>query len=187
MDLLFNILWNLFPFLLLIAAIVGITIFLRIFFHKKLPVYAIVSILVIGSVYLIDRSYYTTFTDVYSNHLNEETVVRSITISTTYLPDDRRFDPEADIEIEDEEMMNELIQEFSELELKKDRDHHYIENPEYRVRITTTHEMEEGLLKTGSFYFELNEAHLDGYKIVNDTDHLQMLDTLADNKKSERD
>jgi len=187
MDLLLDILWKLFPFLLMIIAIIGITALLRIVFKKKLPVNIIIIMLIIGTVYIIDRSHYTTFTDVYSDHLNEESIVRSITVSTNYHPDDRRFDPDSDIEIKDEAKMNELIQAFSELELKKDRDHHLIENPEYRVRITTTHEMEEGLLKTGSFFFDLDELYLDRYQVVNDTNHLQVLDQLVEKEKQEHE
>jgi len=178
---------QLFDILLAIAAIIGVTAMLRIFFKKRIIAFLIAAILVIGTAYMIDRSHYTTFTEVYSDHLNEESIVRSITIYTNYIPDDYTFDREAYIEIEDKEIMNELIQEFSQLELKRDRDHHVIENPSYRVRITTTNEEEAGLLRTESFYFELDEEYLDRYEVINDTNHLQILDRLVENEKMENE
>ncbi len=168
--------------MVIISAVITVTAILRLFFKKKITAFAIAAFLVIGTAYIIDRSHYTTFIDLYSDHLNKDSVIRSITVSTAYLPDERRFDPEEDIEIEEEKIMNEIIQAFSELELKKDRDHHYIENPDYRVRITTTNEEEEGLLRTESFYFNLNDKYLNNYKVVNDSNHIEMLAALVENE-----
>lgn len=187
MDLLFDISWELFPFLLMLSAIIGITAILRVIFKRKITAYATAIILVIGTAYIIDRSHYTTFTDIYSDYLNAESVVREVTVSPTYLPDDRRFDPDSEIEIEDEEMMNEIMQEFSQLELKRDREHHYIENPDYRVHITTTNEEEEGLLRTESFYFHLDDEYLNSYKIVNDTNYLEVLDDIVECENRDRE
>lgn len=117
-------------------------------------------ILIGGVIYLINQQKYTTFDEVFSEQLNENSIVRSVTIRIGEDTDNYAY-----MEIEDEEVIDQIVESFSGLELKEDNNARG-EEADYIVRITTTKRIEEGLSKTDSISIMLHGDYLNRYQVV---------------------
>ena len=148
------------------------------------------TMIVVGALLLWRILVFTTFEKAVADQLNEDTVIESITISLYQFPEGYQ-ERKAVTTIEDEELIRIILEDFSDLKLKK------IERPKninmkYSLSIITTNEVAENHLSTEKLYLRFDENFItisNGYyqhfEIVNDTDHLKTIKSLIENEKIE--
>ncbi|WP_106497265.1 DUF4181 domain-containing protein [Lentibacillus sp. Marseille-P4043] len=136
------------------------------------------------AIYFInDQMKYTTFSEVVSDQLNEETTVRSITIYQNDLTGDIP-ERKASAAIKDEEMLDRIVEDFSDMELKKMDG--FPEYRKYRVRIVVTNQVATDHYSTESLTVGFNENYLTTsagsngvYEIVDGTDQTKTIESLV--------
>ncbi|WP_188456902.1 DUF4181 domain-containing protein [Virgibacillus oceani] len=137
-----------------------------------------------GVFFINEKMKYTTFQDVVSDQLNEESTVRSITIDINdfsgTLP--KR---EASATIRDQDLINRILADFSDVELKKETG--FRDYWDYTLRIITTNQVEEDHFSTESLYvhvdgdyISISEGNADVYKIVTQSNHLKTIESLVE-------
>ncbi|MFS0861908.1 hypothetical protein [Fredinandcohnia sp. 179-A 10B2 NHS] len=157
---------------------------IKLTFKKRIAVILGILLVVSGIGYLYIQEKYTTFTEYSSSLINNESEIQRITISIKDTSGDSFPVLKSKATIEDEKIMEDLLSDFSKIEMIKDRDDAgWYEK--YYVDILTTIENEDGILRTQSFVFDLGETYLDGYKITSETDHLQTIEALVENEDIE--
>lgn len=157
---------------------------IKLTFKKRIIVIIGILLAVSGISYLYIQEKYTNFEEYSSKLINDESEVQSITISIKDTSGDSFPELKSRATIKDEKIIEDLLSDFSKIELVKDRDNAgWYEK--YYVDVLTTIEDEDGILRTQSFVFDLGETYLDGYKIISDTDHLQTIDALVENEEIE--
>lgn len=136
----------------------------------------------IGIIVINEQMKYTTFQEVVSDQLNEETTVRSISI---YVNDfsNNVLEREAKTTINDEKIIDRILEDLSNLELKKDND--FRNYGDYTIRFVTTNQVEEDHYSTESWYIDLTENYAiitegspGSYEIVSETGHLKTIKSL---------
>ncbi|WP_100009825.1 hypothetical protein [Lentibacillus sediminis] len=147
--------------------------------NKRIIWIAVLVIFIVGITYLINEQKYTTFDELYSDQLNEDSIVRSVTIRIGGITENY-----AHTTIEDEEVIDQIVESLRGLELKENRNAPFMEE-DYTVRITTTNEIEEGLLRTESFDLRLDGDYLNQYQVVGETDHLSIIERLVESEEVE--
>ncbi|MDT8860294.1 hypothetical protein N0O92_08610 [Alkalihalobacillus sp. MEB130] len=121
MNIFFDVSWHLFHFLLIGILIISVTATLSFFIKNKIALLVAIMTLILVTIFVIDQTKYTTFQELFSEHLSEESKVRSISIAVNDLSGDR---PEtvARKTIEDDSLINDILEDFEEIKLKKDED-----------------------------------------------------------------
>lgn len=187
MNIFFNVLM-LFANFLLIAVLIGfLTFFMSLFFKKRSTLIASVIIVIFGTLFIVDQMQYTTFQKLVSDQLNEESIVESISITINDVSESGGLPVRvARVKIEDEEIIKRILQDFSDMELKKDVDARYT-GRDYSVRILTTNEVKENFLETSSISLELDDYYVNEYEIVNETDHLKTIELLVESDEIDWD
>ena len=187
MNIFFNVLM-LFANFLLIAVLIGfLTFFMSLFFKKRSTLIASVIIVIFGTLFIVDQMQYTTFQKLVSDQLNEESIVESISITINDVSESGGLPVRvARVKIEDEEIIKRILQDFSDMELKKDVDARYT-GRDYSVRILTTNEVKENFLETSSISLELDDYYVNEYEIVNKTVHLKTIESLVENDEIDWD
>ncbi|QKY70702.1 DUF4181 domain-containing protein [Lentibacillus sp. CBA3610] len=134
--------------------------------------------------FIDDWMKHTTFQDVVSEQLHEETEVNSITIRINDLSE-RIPQTKARVTIEDKETIGRILEVFSEMELKQDDGLH--EFRKYNVTIETTNQVAEDHFETKGLRVELDENYANisasshgRYEIVSGTNHLQTIEELVE-------
>ncbi|WP_099157542.1 DUF4181 domain-containing protein [Virgibacillus ndiopensis] len=151
-----------------------------------------VGVIYIFGIFLINEQIkYTTFQKIVADQLNEDSTVRSITI---YINDlSGTFpDREASTTIKDKEIINHILADLSNLELRKEDS--FQEYWEYSLRIVTTNQVEEDHYSTESFsvhvdrdYISISEGDADLYKIVTQSDFLKTIESLVESDEVDWD
>lgn len=187
MNIFFNVLM-LFANFLLIAVLIGfLTFFMSLFFKKRSTLIASVIIVIFGTLFIVDQMQYTTFQKLVSDQLNEESIVESISITINDVSESGGLPVRvARVKIEDEEIIKRILQDFSDMELKKDVDARYT-GRDYSVRILTTNEVKENFLETSSISLDLDDYYVNEYEIVNETDHLKTIELLVESDEIDWD
>lgn len=168
--------------LLLGVLLLIITFTLRLFTEKKSIVIGTNIVVVLAIVGLFYMHQFTNFEKLVSHQLNEDTVVRHITIDVND-PNERYRDRVATLTVEDEDTIEQILTDLSKLELKRDPDSRTFVR-KFHVRILTTYE-EETHLVTRYLGLDLDENYLNEYEIISDTDHLQTIKTLWESDELE--
>lgn len=187
MNIFFNVLM-LFANFLLIAVLIGfLTFFMSLFFKKRSTLIASVIIVIFGTLFIVDQMQYTTFQKLVSDQLNEESIVESISITINDVSESGGLPVRvARVKIEDEEIIKRILQDFSDMELKRDVDARYT-GRDYSVRILTTNEVKENFLETSSISLDLDDYYVNEYEIVNETDHLKTIELLVESDEIDWD
>ncbi|WP_174732233.1 hypothetical protein [Mesobacillus harenae] len=115
-----NIFWELSNVLLIGILLVLVTFLMSLIFKKKMTLLAAMMVIILGSTFILDRLQYTTFQKLVSEELNEESTVRSITIRKNGLVENNQ--KTSRVTIVDEETLQQILDDFSEVKLKRDRD-----------------------------------------------------------------
>ncbi len=168
---------------LIIIFLALLTLLLSIFFKKKTTLITAVVVVVVGIISLVAASQYTSFEKLISNHINEETEIRDITI-TVLEPSSDRLNRIASTTIEDKEIFEQILDDFRDLRLRRDRTARYY-GREYEIRIFATNKTKRGDYLTKSYYLFVDEDYVNEYKIVNDTNHLKTIVDIIEDEEIE--
>ncbi|WP_202081594.1 hypothetical protein [Caldalkalibacillus salinus] len=176
MDIIFDLSWKVFNVLLILPVI----FFLRLIFKKKTHFYFALTLFLIVTALFIVKANYTTFEDVYADSLNEDTMVESVTI---FINDLTNHKPEREVRtrttIEDTDVIARILDDLSGLELKNDPEN-YSFYKKYALVFTVTNEEKHHFYRTNKLHINIDEQHLNRYKIVNGTDHLKTIKQLVE-------
>ncbi|MDQ0207434.1 hypothetical protein [Alkalicoccobacillus murimartini] len=132
----------------------------------------IVSTIGIGLFILINNTKYTSFDELYSDQINEESTIQKIDITIDTNIDSRTTS------IEDESIIAHILSDLSSIELK-DEDG-TINNHTHRVSITTTNQLEDRLFSTDRITLRMNHQFFNQYRIVSETHHLATINSLVE-------
>ena len=166
-------------FLIGILIIIG-TIIMSLFFKSKKTVAMAMIIVVFGTILLFNQMQYTTFQKLVDDQLNEKTIVQSMSIHVDDLSGEVPIS-KAYVTIKDEKIIKQILNDLSDIKLKKEQ------NPasyfkEYRLSIITTNQKEKYAL-TERLELLLDNEYLNNYKIVSESNHLKTIKSLIDNKE----
>jgi hypothetical protein len=132
--------------------------------------------LTIGSAIAINQTKYTTLLKVYSNQLNESSVVESISITvqepSEYVPKNVRS-----VTIENKEVIEKILGDFSTIELKEEDVQHLYRN--YYIVMVVTNQIEEDHFSTTSIHLNIDKNYMNKYKIISKTNHLKTIESLV--------
>lgn len=175
-------LWQ-FSYYFLIIILIGLVAFGVSLYTKKWRTLIIVMVvLIIGTVIFVNQLKYTTFSDLYSNQLNDDTIVESISINIydlDYIPERK-----ASVEILDEEIIEQILVDLSGLKLKRD---YNIQNygREYEVEIVVTNQVDERNLSKTTISLDMNENYVNEYQVISVTNHLRTIESLVESDEIE--
>ncbi|MFD2762374.1 DUF4181 domain-containing protein [Lentibacillus juripiscarius] len=144
---------------------------------------------VLAIFFISDLMKYTTFQEVVSDQLHEETEIRRISIRVNELNNAGMAETiKKRATINDDETIDRILQDFSEMELKKDDG--FLEERKYYISIVTKNKKAEDYYKTedlvvyvGNHYISISEGRASRYRIVSETDHLQTIESLVKSDK----
>lgn len=150
----------------------------------------LVTITIIGILLFRELFIYKTFQEVVSDQLNKDTTIRSMTITLYHFPEGYQ-ERKAKITIEEKEVIDRILGDFSDMELKRNDDYK-LKRGDYSISITTINKVAEDHYSAEILYLEFDEDFItisDGYnqyyKIVSETDHLKTIKSLIRNKEVE--
>jgi hypothetical protein len=125
--------------------------------------------LIIGSTIAINQTKYTTLLKLYSNQLNESSVVESISITvqepSEYVPKNVRS-----VTIDNKEVIEKILGDFSTIELKEEDVQHLYRN--YYIVMVVSNQIEEDHFSTTSIHLNIDKNYMNKYKIISKTNHL---------------
>jgi hypothetical protein len=139
------------------------------------------AVLISGSIIAIIQTKYTTLFDLYSNQLNESSVVESLSISiqepSEYVPEKFRK-----VTIEKKEVIERILEDFSKIELKEDNDVPNLYR-DYYIEIIVTNQIEVDQFSTTSINLNLDKKYMNDYRIISETNHLKTIESLVKDEK----
>jgi hypothetical protein len=131
--------------------------------------------LIIGSTIAINQTKYTTLLKLYSNQLNESSVVESISITvqepSEYVPKNVRS-----VTIDNKEVIEKILGDFSTIELKEEDVQHLYRN--YYIVMVVSNQIEEDHFSTTSIHLNIDKNYMNKYKIISKTNHLKTIESL---------
>ncbi|WP_368505036.1 hypothetical protein AB3N04_05145 [Alkalihalophilus sp. As8PL] len=178
----FDLTWYGFQVLLVMIVILIIIAVTRKFIKRKLPLALTVLLIILGGFYVIDQTRYTTFEELFSTQLHEETTVESITITVMDLsqsPPERK----GTLTVTDETILKRLVEDLSEIKLREGSDPSPYKD--FTIRIVTTNETGDRQFVTESLFLNIDQHHLNHYEIVSDTNHLKTIEGLVRSEETE--
>lgn len=181
METILDLSFQYFHLLLIPILIVLVTLFLSTFIKKRVPLITVMAILIIGSIIVLNQTKFTTLLKLYSHQLNEDSVVKSVSISINVQAENRP-DIIRSVTIEDKKIIEQIIDDFSGIELKEDDDIKQIFR-DYQVEIVVTNQIEENHFSTTTIHLDIDKNYVNEYKIISETNHLKTIESLAENDK----
>lgn len=180
--LIFLDLWK-FSYYFLIIILIGLVAFgVSLYIKKRLTLIIVMVVLIIGTLIFVNQLKITTFSDLYSNQLNDDTIVESISINIydlDYMPERK-----ASAKIEDEEIIEQVLVDLSGLKLKRDyniQDYYR----EYEVEIIVTNQVDERSLSKTTIRLDMNENYVNEYQVISGTNHLRTIESLVESVEIE--
>ncbi len=166
---------------LIAVLIVLVTLVMSIFIKRKLTLILVMTLLVLGGFITVNLLTYTTFPELYEETLTEDSVIDSIKIRV-HDPSSDELYKHASKAIEDPDIIERLMNDFSKIELKKE-DHSPQDYYQYHVEIAVTNQVGTDHYLTKVLHVKLDEHFLDDYKIISNTNHLKTIQTLVGGKE----
>ncbi|WP_179295454.1 DUF4181 domain-containing protein [Bacillus sp. FJAT-45350] len=145
-------------------------------------------IAIIGFFYATEAAKYTSFAELYSDNLNEHTVVKNISITINDLSENKK-EPTATVTIDDKHMIQSILTDLSTIELKIHEDHYYNNTLKYTLSIDVKNPDKD---KQNFFYRSSINLNIDQYSmsllvtkydIKTDTNHLSTIELLVDSQE----
>lgn len=168
--------------LLLIPILIGlVTLILSIFIKKRIPLITVMAVLIIGSVIVLNQTKYTTLLELYSNQLNEDSVVKSVSI-TIQEPSENVPEPIRGVTIEKKEVIERILEDLSVIELKEDDDIQQVFR-DYQIEVVVTNQIEEDHFSTTTIHLDIDKNYVNDYRIISDTNHLKTIESLVEDDK----
>ncbi|UTR08987.1 hypothetical protein MM300_13715 [Evansella sp. LMS18] len=174
MNTFFDTLWVGFPIFLIAVSIIAVTFLLSFFIKNNIALFAVVIILILGTSLIINQMQYTTFQELYSDQLNEDSDIRSISVAVNDLSV-RTPETAARTTIEDESLIGDILNDFQKIELRKDNDAGI---RKYTIGVTVNNQVKENFSRTTTIYIEMDDEYLNEYKIVSAKKHLETIESL---------
>ncbi|WP_449539665.1 hypothetical protein [Ferdinandcohnia sp. Marseille-Q9671] len=147
---------------------------------KRILVIFVMLIILLGTFLLFELDKRTTFNKLVSRNLNEQSIVQNVSIQILEPSTGNR---KASVILTDEKIIENVLEDFSTMKLREDRDARQLYR-KYRISILTTNERDD-ILYTESINFSLDEEFLDEYEITNHSDHLKTIQELVDREDIE--
>lgn len=156
-------------------------------FRKKIVVGIALIIVALGVGYLQNEMKYTTFHEMTSGTIMDDSEIRSITIKVKDIEGGSEQDywkTIGQLTIEDEELVDKLLNDLKGMELKETNYSAYELNSKYIVEILVVNE-KNNLLVTDKLMYSIDKTHFSGYEIVSDKDHLNTIEELVESDSME--
>ncbi|GAE25386.1 hypothetical protein JCM9140_1377 [Halalkalibacter wakoensis JCM 9140] len=183
MNVIFDVSWHLFHWFLIAMALIGVAVLLSFFMKNKILIFVTLLILVTATIFAIDQTRYSTFEELFEDQLHDDSTVKAMSIAINDISG-QIPNTEVRATIEDESIIHAILEDFSELELKKDEDALYSDN-RYTIAITINNEVREGVSRISDLYIDVDYHSLNGYEIISNTNHLQTIESLIEHEKVE--
>jgi hypothetical protein len=163
--------------LFMICILIGlVTLILSIFLKKKITLLIVMGVLIIGTLVVINQLKYTTLFDLYSDQLNEDSDVKSVSITINDLSGNMPKQVRR-VTIEDKKMIEQVIEDFSAIKLKKDDDNQHRVR-DFHIDIVVTNQIKEDHSSTTTVRLDLDKNYVNNYKIVSKKGHLKTIKSL---------
>jgi c-di-AMP phosphodiesterase-like protein len=166
----------------LICILIGlVALILSMVFKKRITLIVVMGVLIIGTVVVLNQMKYTTLFDLYSDQLNEDSDVKSVSITINdfsgNMPKQIRR-----VTIEDEKTIERILADFSGIKLKEDEDiqHH---GRDYHIDIVVTNQIKEDHSSTTTIRLDLDKNYVNDYKIVSKKEYLKTIKSLAEDDR----
>jgi hypothetical protein len=169
--------------LLLVPILIGLVILiLSIFIKKRIPLITVMAVLIIGSVIVFNQTKYTTLLELYSNQLNEDSVVKSVSI-TIQEPSENVPEKIRRVTIEKKEVIEQILEDFSGIELKEDDDIQQVIR-DYQIELVVTNQIEEDHFSTTTtIHSDIDKNYVNDYRIISETNHLKTIESQVEDDK----
>ncbi|OIJ15574.1 hypothetical protein BKP35_00840 [Anaerobacillus arseniciselenatis] len=154
-----------------------------IFLIVKIKSLVIVMVVITVIFLFVNHMQYTTFPKLVSDQLNEEAVIKELTLNINEYPDGLR-ERVASVTIEDEEIVASILKDLQPLKLKRDVSRTFKEF-NYDISILVTNQTDKGDYLTNHLYLGIAENYVNGYLILNQTNHLKTIKSLLENEEVE--
>jgi hypothetical protein len=155
-----------------------VTLILSLFIKKRRTLIVVMVVLIISSLIVVNQMKYTTLAEHYSEQLNEDTVVESISITIMEAPWDMPRESRS-ILIEQKDIINQILEDISNIELKKDDDIQLLDG-KFQVKMIVTNQISEDHFKTTTIHLDLDENFVNDFRIISKTNHLKTIASLFD-------
>jgi hypothetical protein len=181
MGILLDLSFQYFDLFLFAVLICLVTFILSLMIKNRKTLIIVMGVLIIGTIIFIWQMKYTTFLELYSDHLNEDSAVKSVSITINDLSSNMQANIRT-VTIEDEEIIDRILEDLSSLELKKDDgvQHRF---RDYHIKMVVTNQIEEDHFSTDVIHFDLDKNYINDYRIINETNHLKTIDSLIEEKE----
>ncbi len=155
-------------------------------FIKKRKALFIITFLIIGTFLIFEWDKYSSFEKHVAKNLHEGTIIENMNIQIYETSKEDEYFPErkAWVTIKDKQIINAVLEDFSDLKLKRDDDSRR-QVREYDIKILVTNKVKPDLLVTKSIHFEVDQDYLDNYRILGKTEHLKTIKSLEKNEEIE--
>ncbi|QOR65015.1 hypothetical protein IM538_14335 [Cytobacillus suaedae] len=155
-------------------------------FFKKRKALFIITFLIVGTFLIFEWDKYSSFEKHVAKNLHEDTIIENMTIQIYDVSNEDEYFPEriAWVTVEDKQIINAVLEDFSGLKLKRDDDARR-QVREYEIKVLYTNEVKPDLLVTKSIQFEVDQHYLDNYRILGETKHLKTIKSLEGNEEIE--
>jgi hypothetical protein len=163
----------------LICILIGLVVLiLSMFFKKRITLIIVLGVLMIGTVVVINQMKYTTLFNLYSDQLNEDSDVKSVSITINDLSGNMPKEIRR-VTIKDGKMIERILADFSGIKLKKDDDvQHHVR--EYYIDIVVTNQIKKDHFSTTTIRLDLDKNYVNNYKIISKKEYLKTIKSLAE-------
>ncbi|QHS21833.1 hypothetical protein GWK91_02230 [Virgibacillus sp. MSP4-1] len=176
--------FNIFSSILIIAGLILLTFFLSIMIKNKKILLVVEALLIFGLIFVVYQMQFTSFKALYSEEIfTNNTVVEEVRI-TEYKPakDQGLSEIDRQMTIKDTQVIEDILNDFSQVELKKDRDSATLFK-QFGVRFLTTKKVKEDYHLSDYQGFRVNKNYLGTYEIINETNHLKTILSIMEKTK----
>lgn len=155
---------------------------LSYFIERRLIIVIVTICIMLSTFFVVDQLKRTTFNKVYAKELNEDTLLKRVKMTKAKIVDGTRVGS-YQIMIDDEEVIEQMVDILSQLKLKKEKNLCYEGiYRQYRIYFDSAQEIEEGIYhhRRGAPGVSLGENCLSIYTIMNDTNHIEAIESLIE-------
>ena len=169
MEILIDFAMRYFMVILLCVLIGLVTLVASIFIKKRVALINTVGCLGIVMAILLSLTQYTSFAELYSKQLNEKSDVQSVLI---------RVGDRQSITVENKNEIDSILADLAGVKLKKDPKVKPFDM-DYYLELIVRNQIGEKHFSTEKVYIDLDENHINSYKVLGKTNHLKTIESLV--------
>lgn len=178
MGTLLDLTFQYFYLILFVILIVLVSFILSKFIKKRITLMIVIASLIFGSIFFVYQMKYTTLMELYSEQLNEDSVVKSVSI-TINEPSENIPERIRSVTIEKEEIIDKILEDFSGIELKKDDDIQHLHR-DYQIELVVTNQIKKDHFSTTTIHLNLDKNYVNDYRIISKSNHLITIESLVE-------